>query len=340
MKLHISAFLGFILLLCSCQSAPEQEGKVLKGQAFGTTYAISYYGAGQPSERIQQGIDSVIAVVNQSMSTYIPDSDISKINRGDSTIVVDQMFKEVFSLSRNINQKTNGYFDPTVGGLRNAYGFGDAQPITRIDSSRLDSMMRYVGLDKVRINQKGQVIKTSPLIYLDFNAIAKGYGIDRIAMFLEQQSVSDYLIELGGELRASGLNRETQKPWTVGVEDIHSGITDRSYVAVVALKDMAMASSGNYRKYRIDEQSGKQYVHTINPISGAAEQSDVLSATVIARDCATADAYATSFMAMGFEKSNALLASGIDVEAYLIYAVSKDSTAVYRTEGFEKLQLR
>ena len=340
MKSYLVLLLALAFVIISCNPDTGSEKVILKGEAFGTTYAITTFGPKRQTPALQKGIDSIINVVNQSMSTYIPQSDISRINKGDTTVVVDAMFKEVFALSRNIYQKTDRYFDPTVGGLRNAYGFGDTKPLKQIDSSTLDSMMQFVGLDKVSITDGGRVKKDRPAIYLDFNAIAKGYGIDRIAVYLQQQERSNFLIELGGELRGLGMNIETQKPWSVGVEDINSNITNRSHVAVVALNDKAMASSGNYRKNRVDQRTGKQYVHTINPITGAAQQSDVLSATVIANTCATADAYATSFMAMGLDKSKALLSNLEDVEAYLIYSVAVDSTSVYKTPGFAKMQLR
>lgn len=340
MKSYLALCLALTAMFIGCKPNTASEKVSLKGEAFGTTYAITTFGSQQQIPVLQNGIDSIIAVVNQSMSTYIPKSDISRINRGDTTVVVDAMFKEVFALSRNIYQKTDRYFDPTVGGLRNAYGFGDTKPLNKIDSSSLDSMMQFVGLDKVSITDKGRVNKEKSGIYLDFNAIAKGYGIDRIAVYLQQQEHANFLIELGGELRALGINIESQKPWTVGVEDINSEVTNRSHVAVIALEDKAMASSGNYRKNRVDPRTNKQYVHTINPLTGEAQQSDVLSATVIANTCAIADAYATSFMAMGLDKSKALLANLDDIDAYLIYSVALDSTAVFTTPGFAKLQLR
>lgn len=337
MRLLLSLLYLFIV---AC-SGPETADEItLRGEAFGTAYAVKYYDAAADAPVVQKGIDSVIYRVNKSMSTYIPQSDISKINRGDTTVVVDEMFKEVFALSRKVYETTNHYFDPTVGGLRNAYGFGDTKPIAVIDRARLDSMMQYVGLDKIAISPNGKVSKNYPEVYLDFNAIAKGYGIDRIAVYLKSRGLQHFLIELGGEVRGSGFNQSSLKPWTVGVESVNSQQENRSHVAVVALENLSMASSGNYRKNRIDAQTGQQYVHTINPLTGSAEKSDVLGATVIAKDCATADAYATAFMAMGLEKSKTVLFNINDVEAYLVFAKGNDSTGTYVTAGFKKLLLK
>ncbi len=322
-----------LLLFVFCEN--EQSAPIyLQGEAFGTTYNIQLY-----SERdvdFKKGLDSVIDAVNHSVSTYIPSSDISKVNQGDSTVVVDAIFKEVFEISSEVHKNTNGYFDPTIGVLRNAYGFGDVKPLKNIDSATLDSLMNYVGFNKVKINNDGTVSKEFPQIYFDFNAIAKGYGIDCIGRYLESKGVTDYLIELGGEILTKGENRLQNKRWIVGIETVDSELQNRSFEATVKLKNEAMASSGNYRKFRIDSATGKNYVHTLNPLTGSAEKSDVTSATVVAPTCAVADAYATSFMALGLEKSKELLKSLPDVDAYLTFNDSLKSHQVFMTEGFKR----
>lgn len=330
----------FCLLFIACGTPQSLDEITVRGEAFGTTYAVKYYDTTASALQVQKGIDSVIYEVNKSMSTYIPQSDISKINRGDTTVMVDTMFREVLALSRKVYTTTNQYFDPTVGGLRNAYGFGDTKPITIIDSVTLDSMMEYVGLDKITISPNGYISKKHPEIYLDFNAVAKGYGIDRIAIYLESRGLQHFLVELGGEVRGSGHNQDSNNAWTVGVENVNSDLDNRSHIAVVALENRSMASSGNYRKNRIDEHTGQQYVHTINPLTGSAEKSDVLGATVIASDCATADAYATAFMAMGLERSMDILPTLKGIEAYIVFAKGKDTTGTYVTAGFEKLLVK
>ncbi|MCH2489512.1 MAG: FAD:protein FMN transferase [Flavobacteriales bacterium] len=328
-------FLIFLMVSVACVEKTPQP-KVQQGNAFGTTYTIQFY-----SERnvdLSRGVDSVINQINQSVSTYIPTSDISKINKGDSTIVVDDIFKEVYVISEKVYKESSGYFDPTIGVLRNAYGFGDVKPLERIDSPVLDSLMRYVGFQKVSITSEGTVKKEHPEIYFDFNAVAKGYGIDRIGAYLEAEGIENFLIELGGELLAKGQNIAKNKPWVVGIEAVDSALDNRNYEATVPLVDRAMASSGNYRKFRIDSITGKRFVHTINPLTGSAEKSDVTSATVLAPTCALADAYATACMALGLEKSKVLLASLPNIEAYLTYQDGEQSR-VYQTPGMAVIMI-
>ena len=167
--------------------------------------------------------------------------------------------------------------------------------------------------------------------------LQKGYGIDCIGRYLESQGVSDYLIELGGEVLAKGTNSAKGKLWVVGIENVDSSLENRAYATTIKLHDKGMASSGNYRKYRIDSLSGKKYVHTLNPLTGSAEQSDVTSATVVASTCGVADAYATALMALGLEKSKDLLEVTAGIEAYLTYNDSLNVQQVFMTEGFTNL---
>jgi len=327
-------FIPLLLLFIFCEKK-EATHRFLQGEAFGTTYNIQFYSENDID--FKKGLDSVIDAVNHSVSTYIPDSDISKVNKGDSTVVVDSIFREVFEISAEVNKKTNGYFDPTIGVLRNAYGFGDVKPLKEIDSTTLDSLMKYVGFHKVKIKSDGTISKEYPQIYFDFNAVAKGFGIDCLGRYLESKGVTDYLIELGGEILAKGENIQKGQEWVVGIEAVDSELENRSFEATVKLKNVGMASSGNYRKFRIDSLTGKKYVHTLNPLTGSAEMSDVTSSTVIAPTCGVADAYATSFMALGLEKSKELLKSLPNVEAYLTYTDSLNEHRVFVTDGFKKL---
>lgn len=328
------SFLTLLLVFISC-TEKEPQAQLLQGNAFGTTYSIQFYA----SERFdsERGIDSVIYAVNRSVSTYIPNSDISKINRGDTTVVVDEIFKEVFAISEEVHKNSHGYFDPTIGVLRNAYGFGDVKPLTTIDAHVLDSLMEYVGFSKVAISKEGKVVKLNSNVYFDFNAVAKGYGIDCLGRYLEAQGVKNYLIELGGEILSKGENIAKHKPWVVGIETVDSNLENRRYQATIAIKDKGMASSGNYRKFRVDSLTGKKYVHTLNPLTGSAEQSDVTSATVIAKTCGEADAYATTLMALGFEKSVTMLKELPQVDAYITYNDASNKEQVFMTEGFKKL---
>lgn len=323
---------GIALLLVSCKKEPT-KAQALFGNAFGTTYSIQYY----PTKNFEaeKGIDSVLYAVNKSVSTYLPESDISKINSGDSTIVVDAIFKEVFRISEIVYTNSKGYFDPTIGVLRNAYGFGDASPLESMRPETIDSLMNYVGFRKVRLTKDGTIQKDNPNIYFDFNAVAKGYGIDCIGRYLEVQGVSNYIVELGGEILAKGTNKSKNRAWVVGVESPDSEIDNRITLVNIMLEDKGMASSGNYRKFRIDSITGKKYVHTLNPLTGSAEQSDLTSATVIANSCAEADAYATAFMALGLEKAKILLQQTEDVEAYLTFTDATNRPQVFISEGFQ-----
>ncbi len=324
------------LLLFSCAEKPP-SAKILQGDAFGTTYTIQYFS--DTEFDVEKGLDSVLYLVNKSVNTYMPESDISKINQGDTTIVVDEIFKEVYRISETVYTNSEGYFDPTVGILRNAYGFGETAPITEVDSTVLDSLKQYVGFRKVQLLDNGKIKKQYPEIYFDFNAVAKGYGIDKIGDYLNAKRVSNYIIELGGEILVKGKNLAKDQYWTAGIEAIDSELERRSYLAVVRLENQAMASSGNYRKFRINPRTGEKYVHTINPLTGFAEESNITSATVIAATCGLADAYATAFMAMGLERSKKVLAENNGIEAYLTYIPSTleaNAQGSFITDGFEK----
>jgi thiamine biosynthesis lipoprotein len=329
---------GIIIgLFYSCAlNDSEQYRNEFRGAALGTSYNI--IAIGSEDIDLQKDIDSVFAVINKSLSTYIPESDISKINQGDTTVVVDRMFKDVFELSKTIYADTKGFFDPTVGTLVNAWGFGPKGQIA-LDSLRVDSLLNFVGLDKVFINDQNRVIKSNPNIYLDFNAIAKGYSIDRLAAMLDAKGVENYLVEVGGELVAKGRNVLKQKDWVVGIDDPETEF-DRTTKILINLNNRALASSGNYRKFRIDEVTGKKYVHTINPKTGFTQISNTLAVTILADNCATADAYATAFMAMDLDEAFKLINKNKTLEAYIVYLDSNGETHEFLTKGFKSLVVK
>ncbi len=325
--------LGLVVLFFSCKSHSDTVlvNNTVTGGALGTSYGITFIT--HKKMDFQQEIDSVFEAINTSMSTYIPNSDISKINMGDSTVVVDTMFKEVFLLSSKVHSASKGYFDPTVGVLANAWGFGPEHQIT-LDSSKVDSLMDYVGWKKVALLPNGTIKKENPNIRFDFNAVAKGYAIDRLGTMLDQKGVNHYLVEVGGEVLTKGTNLIKQKPWTVGI-DQPNNLAKRGTAAIITLENRALASSGNYRKFRYDQETGEKYVHTIDPLSGFTKNGKVLAASVLAKDCATADAYATTFMAMDLPDSIELLEEREDLEGFLIYLDSNDATVTYMTKGFK-----
>lgn len=322
-----------ILVFTGCRTNESNWVKnISSGSALGTTYHITYL-AGKELN-FEKDIDSLFQVLNQSMSTYIPTSDISRINAGDSTIVVDRMFREVFELSGKVYEATNGYFDPTVGVLVNAWGFGPGTEL-KMDSIKVDSLLDYVGFNKVAINSENKIKKADPAIYFDFNAIAKGYAVDRLAVLLRNKGITDFLIEVGGELVAQGENRIKEKRWVVAIDDPMME-ESRTYKRTLYMKDVAMASSGNYRKFKIDPETGAKYVHTIDPKTGYTKSSNILAASVLASNCATADAFATSFMAMDLEKTKTILAKHKELEGYIIYLDPEGNVLEYMTNGFKE----
>jgi len=315
-----------VLIIASCTNVPTRQQYT--GEALGTTYSIIAY-ANEDLE-LNQSLSEIFDRLNQSMSTYHPQSDISRINRGDR-VQVDSLFRFMFEKSAQINSLTSGYFDPTVGILVDAWGFG-AESLNSFNAAQVDSLLEFVGFSKLSLSDTNELIKAYPGIRIDFNAIAKGYALDLIADLLVARNSSNFLIELGGEIVTRGINLDRAKPWRVGIDDPKVTGVDRSITRTITLTDEAMATSGNYRKFRIDSLTGERYVHTINPLTGLAVPSSVLSASVIAPDCATADAFATAFMTMPLADSKRLIVQeGLSV--FLIYA-DDDRLEIFQTGRF------
>lgn len=326
MKTRTFPFFLFILIsFLSCKSETKSTEPIrLQGEVFGTTYSIIYY---DNPKNLNSDIQQLFDKVNMSLSTYIPTSDISRINKGETGIKIDAYFQEVVEKSTRIHIETDGYFDPTVGNLVNAWGFGPEKPLNNLDSSKVKELMKYVGFDQVSI-QNGEIVKRYPETYFDFNSVAKGFGIDVVSRFLESKNIQNYLVEIGGEIRVKG-EKPGGKSWFVQIESPNTDGT-RSAYDVIPLKDKSMASSGNYRKFRITE-TGEKYVHTINPKTGYAKESNLLAATVIAAlDCADVDAYATAFMAMGLEKAKTFLKSKEELKVILIYVDDQGQLQEFR----------
>ncbi len=329
MKNYIYLF-SFLFILCSCDETPKPQ--VYSGNALGTTFFIQFYADEELT--LSASIDSTFKVLNSSLSTYIKSSDISRINEGDTSVVVDQQFSDNFFAAKQIFTATDGYFDPSVGILVNAYGFGPLKYDLDIsDDSVLDSLMQYVGFDKIHLNTSNK-IEFTPGSFLDFNAIAKGYAVDRLAVLLENSKVENYLVEVGGELVGKGLNLANNNKWRVGIDHPNENSQERSYSSIIELDGYGMATSGNYRKFSVDDK-GTKFVHTINPKTGRSEKSDVLSATVVAPTCMEADAYATALMAMGSEKAIQLLEEQDEIFA-LLYIAKQDEIEVFVSNGLEQ----
>ena len=284
-----------------------------EGFIFGTIYHITYHS----DTNLKKEIEAELKKVDLSLSPFNKTSVISKVNRNENP-VVDPMFKEVFLLAENISNETHGAFDITVAPLVNEWGFGfkkGVEPTRQV----IDSLKYIVGYQKVKLTPKNYVQKQDPRIMLDCSAIAKGYGCDVVARLLRKNGINDYMIEIGGEIVTRGFNQK-QEPWRIGVNKPtdDSLNTSQELQTVLNVTDIAMATSGNYRNFYY--KNGKKYAHTIDPKTGYPVQHTLLSATVLAKDCATADAYATSFMVLGLEGAQKILQQHPELMAYLIYA--------------------
>ena len=309
-----TAFLAFLiiataLIIMQHRSMPYQHDE---GMVFGTVYNITY----QYDSDIKQDIEAELQKVDNSLSPFNKTSIISKVNRNENP-KVDEMFTEVFNLAAKVSSETGGAFDITVAPLVNMWGFGTKQ-FHRPDKESVDSLMRFEGFHKVSLRD-GHVVKSDPRIQLDCSAIAKGYGCDVVARYLRSKGIKNFMIEIGGEVVTSGQN-EKQLPWKIGVtKPTDDSLQDNQELqTILNVTDKAMATSGNYRNFYID--GGRKLAHTIDPHTGYPVQHSLLSSTVIASDCATADAYATSFMVLGVEKAKEVLSRHPELMAYFIYS--------------------
>ncbi len=299
----------------------------------GTTYMVTY--AGQEASSLHQATDSLLQVINASLSTYIEASLISQFNALQdigSPFTLDDHFEYVYDHAVEISRATGGAFNPAIAPLINAWGFGAdrRQDPANINVDSLLAISRYDNFSK---NADGQLSKSVAGAQLNFNAIAKGYGVDAVGELLEDAGIQDYFVEIGGEVRVRGLHPEG-RTWRVGIDvpNDEPGL-ERAIQVAIELQDASMATSGNYRNFYVEH--GKKYVHTINPETGHPETSSLLSASVIAKDCMTADAYATAFMVMGVEKALALAESTEGLEAYFISAGGEQGEfSESRTSGF------
>lgn len=325
---YLFLLISFILLT-SCEKEIMFE---VDGNALGTTYNINYYA--QDKRNFKPKFDSIFEVINNSISTYQQDSDISKFNKGQD-IELNPHFQTVFESSKEVYNKTNGYFDPSIGILVNAYGFGPEDYEINMSQNTIDSLVNYVGFNHFEL--KDSKLKTDlEHYYLDFNANGKGYAVDVIAEFLKENGITNFFVEIGGEIIASGYNLSKDQPWTFGIEKPEEGNNERDLSYAIILNEKALATSGNYRKFRTDEATGLKFVHTINPLTGMAEKSNILSASVVSENCMTADAYATAFMAMGLDNAKSVIKKE-NISALLIYADANNEIKSYITEDMEDI---
>ena len=329
-------FLGVILTIVSSVlgCAGDVKYETLEGFTQGTTYRITYSND-VPEIGVGDLVEGVLKKVDFSMSGYNPESTLSKVNRGED-IVVEQIFIDVFNRAKEMYDITGGYFDVSAAPLFDIWGFGftDKSSVTQ---DLIDSVRQYIGMDKVDIAD-GRVIKSDSGVKLNFNAIAQGYTSDLIAMAFDSVGIKNYMVEVGGEIFCKGVNR-SKNMWSIGIDLPEEGnfIQGAEFAGIIKLSGRGLATSGNYRKFY--EENGQKYSHTIDPLTGYPARHSLLSATVVAGDAMTADAYGTYLMIIGLDRAIEVVEATQGVDAYLIYW-EDDEYKIYKSAGIEVLESR
>lgn len=330
-QLPFLAFLiiGTVVIVGRQKSVPYQHDE---GRIFGTTYHITY----QSDGNLKKEIEETLKAVDQEFSMFNPQSTVALINEGKRPTLSDD-FLEVYQLAQQVNEESDGAFDITVAPLVNAWGFGFKNQ-QMPNNHQIDSLRRLVGMEHVSLaGAKGsQYVRFQrPRMMLDFSAIAKGYGTDRVARLLMSHDVANFMVEIGGEVYAKG-NSEKRLPWRIGVsKPVDDPDNDAQELeTVLNVTNQAMATSGNYRNFYY--KGGRKYAHTIDPKTGRPVQHSLLSATVLAPTCAEADAYATSFMVMGLDKARQVLERKKQLQAYFIYQNAQGGLSVWKSEGLDE----
>lgn len=310
--------IGTVLIIRQQRNLPYQHNE---GFVFGTVYHLTY----QHNKDLQENIEAEMKKVDDALSTFNKNSILSKVNQNEP-VELNDMFKDVFNMAEQISKETDGAFDITVAPMVNAWGFGfkKGTPPTK---HVVDSLKSLVGYQKVRL-ESGRIIKQDPRIMLDCSAIAKGYGVDVVANYLKKEGIENFIVEIGGEVVSSGIS-EKRLPWKIGVtKPVDDSIRqDQELQTILNVTNKAMATSGNYRNFYY--KNGKKYAHTIDPKTGYPVQHGILSATVLANQCAVADAYATSFMVMGLDKTKEILKKHPELMVYIIYADSRGNNKIW-----------
>jgi len=322
-------FVSILVVSCTTDKSMDRAYLSIRGFTQGTNYMVKY--SSPDTINYKDQIEYLLAAIDTSMSTYNEHSIISKVN-DNKKVELDKYFKDVFNIAMKISKKTNGAFDITVGPLVNAWGFGQEE-VRDIDSAVVDSIRKFVGYEKVSLKE-GIVHKKDKRLRLDMNAIAQGYTTDVIANFLDDKGVKNYLVEVGGEVRTKGIS-PSNRQWRIGIDKPidSNNVAGKNLQAIVKLNNRGLATSGNYRKFYIKD--GVKYAHTINPKTGYPVTHQLLSASVFAPDCVTADAYATAFMVMGRKESKKLVSKIEDIDAYFIYSDEKGNFNVDYSENLK-----
>jgi thiamine biosynthesis lipoprotein len=331
--MRISPLKATLLLvwLISCKPVIRGEYYSVQGFTQGTTYSVTYQHPGLND--LKEEIDSVLRIFDASLNSYDSTSIISAINRNEPDVRTDSMFRAVFRESGRVYQVTGGAFDITLAPVINAWGFGPGEQLN-VDSAMVDSLLQYVGMDKVRL-EGDRVLKKDPHVQLNVNAIAQGYSVDILAAYLDGLGCRNYMVEVGGEIRTRGVN-SGGKFWRIGVDRPEKGnlVPGRQLQVIISMHDRSLATSGNYRKFY--EKDGVMITHSIDPSTGFPKTSNLLSASILADQCMTADAYATACMVLGFEKARNFVENQKGVDAYFIYGDKYGNYRVWHTEGLTK----
>ncbi len=319
----------FILSLSGCSKTPVYES--FTGFAQGTTYSMVFESTGRYSAvELKSEVEKILHNFDLSLSLYQDSSILSMVNRNED-VVADFYFTEAFNKSIRISELTDGAFDVTVGPLVKAWGFGPDSHKNFTESKR-DSLLRLVGMDKVRLTD-GRVIKDDPQIMLDFNAIAQGYSVDVISNYFNSLGIKTFLVEIGGEVRVKGDKGGVL--WRIGIDrpSENNMLPGNDLQAIISLKDRSLATSGNYRKFFVE--NGIKYSHTIDPRTGYPARNQLLSATIIADSCATADGIATACMVMGKDKSIEFIGFHPEFEAFLVFSDESGNFITWTSENLK-----
>jgi thiamine biosynthesis lipoprotein len=314
----------FALIAAGCS---QTNYETFNQFAQGTTYRIVVK---NPPEGIEKKIEATFEEIDLTFSMFNPASVTSRVNRNE-TDAVTPLFEECFTIAKEVHSATDGYFDSTVGPLVDAWGFGPGGAEAEPD---VDTILQYVGMDKVRI-VNGHIIKDDPRVRLDFSSIAKGFTVDRLALMLEAEGVNSYMVEVGGEVRVKGTNEEAGREWRIQIDKPSFGLAHEREAVIAFSKALpTIATSGNYRNWFVDE-AGRTRVHIIDPKTGVPALGEILSVSIVAAECAVADAWATGIMASGtVENARRLLdAAPEGIEYYVIYGEA-DSTDEFHSSGF------
>ena len=320
-----------IILLYTISIHAQNEPIKIEGFAQGTTYHITYFDI--QNRNLQPEIEKILADFDQSVSTYIPTSIISRINSNQKNVIVDKYFIACCNKAKEVWKNTKGAFDPTVYPLVNAWGFGPGKK-QKIEKEKIDSMLQFVGFQLIKL-KGNRIVKKDSRVALDFNAFAQGYSVDVVAEFLNSKGIKAYIVEIGGEVYAKSRKPDGEY-WTIGIEKpIDNKESGNPLKAIVKLENLAIATSGNYRRFTIED--GIKYAHHIDPKTGYPTKNNLLSASVFAKECISSDANATGILVMGLEKAKVFLQKRPELQAYLIYSDDKGNYQVYETPGLKSI---